>query len=132
MGKPVIYWAYLIGGYYDLILGFALLLSSRQLVKIFNIEMVINIFNELTGLFLLAIGFLLVVYAKNAMDSPFIGLSSVFVRFSFVILVILYSVFSKIHYLFIVFALTDFLTGLMILIPIVNTLRTQTGSHPTN
>ena len=73
--------AYLIGGYYDILLSMGLLFLNGVLFPIFDLPIPSElIFVQVLGLFLLVIGVFLIYTADNAKDYYFVGLGSAFVR----------------------------------------------------
>ena len=108
--------SYQIGGLYDLLLGFGVLFLRNYVLSYFhqtipNIPQIV----DALGLFLVAYGFLLLDESRRNDPRFTIGLSSAIVRIVFFLLIILYTFISKVEILYILFALTDLLTGLIIL-----------------
>jgi hypothetical protein len=117
--------SYLIAGVYDLLLGLFLIFLRNPFLHFINHKIpLIPILADSLGLFLLAIGFLLLSEIKKDEINIQIGLSSVFVRFSFSILVFYYFFFREIELLYIILAITDFLTGVLLLLSIL-TFKTK-------
>ncbi|MHA2100834.1 MAG: hypothetical protein ACW99A_19350 [Candidatus Kariarchaeaceae archaeon] len=120
MRRSLISKAFIVGGIYDLVLGFPLLFFSKQLIELFDIDdLEPNIFIPITGLFLLAIGYLLLYTARQAEDYIFVGISSAFVRMGFSITVIITLVRDDIHWIFVLFAITDILTVILLIYPVI-------------
>ena len=81
--------SYLIAGIYDLILGFVLLFFDLFNQFFDYMRPIPFLFVQVTGLFLLAIGYYLVISYKNASNVLFIGFGSLIVRIVFYRLVLL-------------------------------------------
>lgn len=110
--------SYQIGGYYDIVLGLGILLFYKILFPIFSLSIPGELlYVQVTGLFLLAVGFYFLYTANNAQEYIFIGLGSIFVRFVFAILVLLR--IQEVELGFKILATSDTLIGLLILFPII-------------
>ncbi|MHA2169225.1 MAG: hypothetical protein ACXAB7_04970 [Candidatus Kariarchaeaceae archaeon] len=119
MGRSFLSKAFIIGGIYDLILGFPLLLFYKRLQDLFNVdEPEPNIFIPITALFLLAVGYLLLYTAPQAESYVFVGISSAFVRIGFAITVFVTLLIDDIHWIFVFFAITDILTATLLIYPV--------------
>ncbi len=110
--------SYLLGGYYDIVLGIGILFLYKFLFPIFLLPIPDEIlFIQVIALFLLAIGFYLLYTSNKAEDFIFVGIGSIFVRFVFAILVLIK--ITEVDTGFIILATTDTITGLVILYPIL-------------
>lgn len=108
--------SYQIGGTYDLFLGIGVLFLRNYLLTFIHQKIPdIPQIADALGLFLLAYGTLLIDESRKHDMRVNIGLTSASVRIVFFISIILYLLFSSVEFLYVVFACTDFLTGLFIL-----------------
>lgn len=115
--------AYLVGGVYDLVLAIALFAYSITF-PLFNLTIPEDkLFIFTIAYFLIGVGFLLVYTAGNAVNYIIIGLVSAIVRIAFGITVYLMVVIEATDTNFIIFATTDILTGLFLLIPALPHLK---------
>ncbi|MHA1995851.1 MAG: hypothetical protein ACW97Z_14995 [Candidatus Hodarchaeales archaeon] len=114
---------YLIGGIYDLFLGLGVILIPDLLISFFQITKPNNmIFVYTSGLFLLVVSYYLLYACFHELTNfLFIGFGSSMVRFVFAIIVVLLWITEGIEFAYILIALTDSITGLMIIIPIILT-----------
>ncbi len=112
---------YIIGGVYDLVLGISILFFPDTLTAIFAVNKPDNmVFVYLTGLFLILVGYFLIYAAINdATKYIVIGMGSVLIRFSYALIIVVIFFIEGVESLYLLTALTDTLTGLMILIPIL-------------
>jgi len=113
---------YFIGGIYDIILGLGITLVPNLLISILKIEKPnIMIFVYTNGLFLLIVGYYLLYACFHDVNNYlFIGFGSSMVRFAFAIVIILLWITEGIELPYLLIAITDSITGLMILIPIIS------------
>ncbi|PWI49543.1 hypothetical protein CEE45_01750 [Candidatus Heimdallarchaeota archaeon B3_Heim] len=112
---------FLIGGIYDLLLGFGVIFFSDLLISIFGIVKPDNmIFVYISGLFLLLVGyFLLYACFHDVTNYLFIGFGSSIVRFAFALIVILLWITEGVELSYVLIACTDTVTGLFIFLPII-------------
>lgn len=115
----VLKFSYQIGGLYDLLLGLGVLFLRNYLLTALK-QTIPNIpqVTDALGLFLIGYGFLLLDESRQAFPRLNIGLISAIIRILFFIIVMLYVSFAQIEIIYILFALTDFLTGLFIILGI--------------
>ncbi|MHA2366050.1 MAG: hypothetical protein ACXAC7_18975 [Candidatus Hodarchaeales archaeon] len=115
--------AFLIGGIYDLILGINLLIFPDLSASLLNITKTDpEIMSQTNGLFLLAVGYLLIVASQDSRRLAFIGVGSCFVRLSYAFLVVIALItIENFETGYLIVALTDTLTAIIILIPMVLT-----------
>lgn len=112
---------FIIAGVYDVVLGLTLLFGRDIMVGLFNVVPPSPyLIAQTCGLFLVTVGYLL-LYAANAPETyAFVGLGSAFVRLSFGVLVSLSIMTGNPpDVLYILFGLTDSLTGLLLLSALV-------------
>jgi hypothetical protein len=115
--------AYLIGGVYDLLLGLTLSLGlffiPDLISTIFDVPVPDPlIFPITTGLFLIAVGYYLVIASSDPLNYDFIAIGSIFVKFGYVLAIMLFLLSKSVDLAFIIFAITDFTTGIILLIPL--------------
>ena len=79
-----------------------------------------RIWLQLSGLFLVAVGYMLVYAARHEVTQfIFIGIGSCFVRFGYAAVVIVTLMTSGIEWVYVLGGFTDGLTGLIILVAIL-------------
>ncbi|MFW9915426.1 MAG: hypothetical protein ACFFGZ_07415 [Candidatus Thorarchaeota archaeon] len=115
--------AFLIGGVYDLAIGIMLLVLPDILFEMLDATKPEDmIFAQLTGLFLLGVGYFLVYAAYyDVRKLAFIGLGSCLIRFAYAAIVILTLATDDIETGYVMTAATDIITALIILIPLLLT-----------
>ena len=107
---------FIFAGVYDIILGIFSLFLTDYLAVLLNIPSPRPlIFPQISGLFLIALGYLLLYATKDISKFAFIGFASLIVRYSFVLIVILTILTQKIELIYLFIAFTDFLTGSLLL-----------------
>ena len=112
-------YAYIIGGIYDLLLGIALLFFNNLFISLFSIERPVPIiFAQTTALFLIATGYFLLYSSQDPAHFIFVGLGSIFVRFSYSLIVLESWVIGSVEPIYLLFAFTDSLTGIIIAVPL--------------
>ncbi|MFX0150950.1 MAG: hypothetical protein ACFFAJ_09230 [Candidatus Hodarchaeota archaeon] len=114
--------AFLIGGIYDLILGIGVIFFSDLLVTLFNLTKPNNmLFVHLTGIFLIIMGYFQIYALQDVQKLAFIGFGAIIVRFCYAFIVFFSSFTIGIEQAYLLTALTDILTGLLLLIPLMIT-----------
>lgn len=114
--------AFLIGGIYDILLGVPLLFFPDFTATLLNITKPEPlILPQITGLFLLIIGYFLIIASQDVRKLVFIGIGSVVIRLGYVALVIFTWMTLEIEMGYFIIAMTDTLTAIILLIPIVLT-----------
>ncbi|MFX0207653.1 MAG: hypothetical protein ACFFDT_16820 [Candidatus Hodarchaeota archaeon] len=114
--------AFLIGGIYDILLGVPLLFLPDFAATLLNVTMTEPIiWMQTIGLFLIIVGYLLLVATQDVRRLVFIGVGSIVVRLGYATLVLFAWMGSGIETGFILTAMTDTLTAIILLIPIVLT-----------
>ncbi|MHA2246706.1 MAG: hypothetical protein ACXADY_17315 [Candidatus Hodarchaeales archaeon] len=114
--------AFLIGGIYDLILGISLLFFSDFLIELLNITKPDNmIFTKINGLFLITVGYFLIYARQNVRKLAFIGFGSAFIRFSYACIVLITWITQEIELVYLIVGITDGLTAIILLIPLLMT-----------
>ncbi len=115
--------SYMIGGIYDLTLGFGLFFFSDFLISFFNISKPDNmLFAYTSGLFLFTVGYYLIYAASHEPENfLFIGFGSAFVRISFTVIVLITWLDGGIEGLYLVVGFMDLFTGILLLIPVLKT-----------
>lgn len=112
---------FLIAGVYDIILGIGSLFLTESLSNFFNTPIPYPLlYPQVIGLFLLALGYMLIFAAKDIKKFAFIGFASLFVRYSFVLIILLTSMSQTVDFIYFVIAFTDFLTGTLLLISLLS------------
>lgn len=114
--------AFLIGGIYDIIIGLSMLFLPDLTAILLNItkpEPVL--WAQVMGLFLIIIGYFLLIATQDVRKFVFIGVGSVVIRLGYVALVILSLFTIGIEMGHILVATTDTLTAIILLVPIVLT-----------
>ncbi|MFQ5980407.1 MAG: hypothetical protein ACE5OZ_19905 [Candidatus Heimdallarchaeota archaeon] len=108
--------AFLIGGIYDILLGISLLLFIDLLAELLDAaKPEPRIFAQLVGLFLIAMGYFLLYAAQNPRRLAFVGAASALIRLLYALLVIMAWITQDIETIYLITALTDVITGLMLL-----------------
>ena len=108
--------SYLVGGIYDLLLGFGIIFLRTPLLTFLNhYQPNIPIIVDALGLFLLGFGLLLVFESKNEKPTISIGITSALIRLIYFLFVIYYLMFSSIEILYLTLGFTDLITGSFIL-----------------
>lgn len=120
--EQLLKYTYLIGGLYDLILGFTLVIgltfTGKTLSNLFDVALPQPLlFGQVSGLFLIAVGYYLLVASKKPTNFMFIAMGSVFVRLSYGMIILLS--ISTVHPLYIILGITDTLTGFLLLFSII-------------
>ena len=113
--------AYVVGGVYDLILGIDLLFFPDLVIDLLNsLSITITkptnmIFVQISSLFLMAVGYYLVYAAySEPVKFAFIGSISAFIRFGYAFIIIM-NITGGIELGYIFTAITDSLTGIILL-----------------
>jgi hypothetical protein len=108
---------FLIAGIYDIILGLMTLFLTDYLAVLLDTPTPSPLlFPQATGLFLIALGYLLIYALKDIKKYAFIGFASLFVRYSFVLIIILTVMTQTVEIIYLFIALTDFITGTLLLV----------------
>ncbi|MFW9995052.1 MAG: hypothetical protein ACFFD4_23645 [Candidatus Odinarchaeota archaeon] len=114
--------AYLTAGVYDIVLGVGLVFLAKPFSLISGVSLPDSlIFVQVSGLFLITMGYFLIYSCRNPKNFVFVGVGSAFVRFSYVMIIILALLVGTIESAFVFLAATDGLTGLFILLVLVLT-----------
>ncbi|MFX0065929.1 MAG: hypothetical protein ACFFC7_27505 [Candidatus Hermodarchaeota archaeon] len=114
--------AFLIGGIYDIILGISSLFLTNFLATLFSVSIPDPlIFPQVTGIFLIVVGYFLIYASRDARKLAFIGMGSCIIRFTFALIVFLTWFTQGIEVFYLLLALTDILTGTLILLPLLLT-----------
>lgn len=116
--------AFLIGGIYDLILGFGLVFIPDIVIELIRVFFQFTkpdnmLFVQLTGLFLILIGYLLIYSCQDVKKYAFIGFGSTFVRFSYFIIAVFGLIGGNLETPYLLISFTDFLTGLFLLLTLL-------------
>lgn len=112
--------SFVIGGIYDISLGFGLLLLRNLLSSILKLTNInIPIIADALGLFLIGYGVLLINEPQSTDPHISIGLTSAVIRICYFFLVFYYFFFSKIEVFYIFLAFTDLATGLFIILGLI-------------
>jgi hypothetical protein len=114
--------AFLIGGIYDVLLGLPMLFFPDFTATLLNVtkpEPIIWV--QTIGIFLIIVGYLLLLATQDVRRLVFIGVGSVVIRLGYATLVILTLITSGIETGYVLVAITDTLTALILLIPMILT-----------
>jgi hypothetical protein len=114
--------AFFIGGIYDVLLGIPLLFFPDFTATLLNVakpEPII--WAQTIGIFLIIVGYLLLIAVQDVQRLVFVGIGSIVIRLGYVILVLLTWMTTGIETGYILIAITDTLTAIIILIPIILT-----------
>lgn len=114
--------AFVIGGIYDIMLGIGLVFFVDLLSEILDEPKPEPlIFAQVSGLFLIVIGYFLLYAAQNPRKLAFIGAGSVIARISYAIIVLSTWILDEISAIYLFFGLADTLTALLILLALLLT-----------
>ena len=114
--------AFLIGGIYDILLGVPLLFFPDFTATLLNITKPEPlILPQITGLFLIIIGYFLIIATQDVRKLVFIGIGSVVIRLGYAALVIFTWMTLEIEMGYFLIAMTDTLTAIILLVPILLT-----------
>lgn len=114
--------AFLIGGIYDILLGVPLLFFPDFTATLLNITKPEPlILPQITGLFLIIIGYFLIIATQDVRKLVFIGIGSVVIRLGYAALVIFTWMTLEIEMGYFIIAMTDTLTAIILLVPILLT-----------
>ncbi len=114
--------AFLIGGIYDVLLGVPLLFFPDLTATLLNVtkpEPII--WAQTIGIFLILVGYFLLIATQDVRRLVFIGVGSIVIRLGYVTLVVLAWLKSEIEMGYTLIAMTDTLTAIILLIPIILT-----------
>ena len=114
--------AFLIGGIYDVLLGLPLLFLpdfTATLLSVTKPEPII--WAQTIGLFLIFVGYYLLMAIPDVKRLVFIGVGSIVIRLGYATLVLLALMTYGIETGYILIAITDTLTAFILLIPIILT-----------
>lgn len=113
---------FVIGGIYDIILGISLLFFVDLLSEILDEPKPDPlIFTQVSGVFLIVIGYFLLYAAQSPRKLAFVGAGSVVARLSYSIIVLSTWLLDEISIIYVFFGLTDALTALLILLALLLT-----------
>ena len=114
--------AFLIGGIYDILLGIPLLFLPDLTADFLNVtkpEPII--WAQTIGIFLIIVGYLLLIATQDVRRLVVIGVGSIAIRLGYAILVLFALMTSGIETGYFLIAITDTLTALILLIPMILT-----------
>lgn len=114
--------AFLIGGIYDILLGIPLLFLPDLTADLLNVtkpEPII--WAQTIGIFLIIVGYLLLIATQDVRRLVVIGVGSIAIRLGYAILVLFALMTSGIETGYFLIAITDTLTALILLIPMILT-----------
>ncbi|MFW9779821.1 MAG: hypothetical protein ACFFE8_13280 [Candidatus Heimdallarchaeota archaeon] len=111
----------IIGGIYDLVLGGSLLFPDLIPPVLSIGKPNPEIYSYVVGLFLIAVGYLLLISSQDVTRLAFIGVGSCFVRLGFALIAVLSWLTIGIETGYLLLAMTDTITAAFILIPMVLT-----------
>lgn len=115
--------AFILSGVYDLLLGFGLLFFlDLFLVRLLGATKPENQqFPQITGLFLLVLGYILLYGSQNVQTFAFLGFGMALLRFSFAGIVLMTWLQTGIEDAYLIFALSDFVMAWVLLVPLLFT-----------
>ena len=114
--------AFIIGGIYDILLGIPMLFLPDLTATLLNvIKPEPILWAQVIGLFLIIVGYFLLVATHDVRKFVFIGVGSALVRLGYATLVILSWFTIGIETGYILVATTDALTAIILLVPIILT-----------
>lgn len=114
--------AFVIGGIYDILLGVALLFFPDLTSTILNVSKPEPVILPQTiGIFLIIIGYFLLIVIQDIRKFIFIGVGSVVIRLGYATLVVLTWLTLEIEIGYFIVAMTDTLTAIILLVPIILT-----------
>lgn len=114
--------AFLIGGIYDILLGLPLLFFPDFTATLLNVTKPEPIIlTQTIGIFLILVGYFLLIATQDVRRLVFVGVGSIVIRLGYVTLVVLVWLTSEIEMGYILIAMTDTLTAIFLLIPIILT-----------
>ena len=115
-------YSFIIGGIYDIINGMTLLFFVDILVISFGLNKPIPfIFGQLSGILLIVVGYFLLIATRDINHYAFIGFGSVIVRFGYFLYSLVGWLNNEHELIYLFFGLTDLITGLIILLPLLFT-----------
>jgi hypothetical protein len=120
--KPLRY-SFILSGVYDLLLGMGLLLfMDFFLVQLLGTTRPKNLqFPQITGLFLLVVGYFQLYGSQDVQSFAFLGFGMAVLRLSFGGIVLLTWLQRGIEGAYLIFALSDFLLALVLILPLLFT-----------
>ena len=114
--------AFVIGGIYDILLGVPLLFFTDLTSTILNVSKPEPVILPQTiGIFLIIIGYFLLIVIQDIRKFIFIGVGSVVIRLSYATLAVLTWLTLEIEIGYFIVAMTDTLTAIILLVPIILT-----------
>ena len=114
--------AFLIGGIYDILLGVPLLFFPDLTATLLQVSKPDPlILPQITGVFLIIVGYFLLVATQDVRKFIFIGVGSAIIRLGFAALVVLTWLTLEIEMGYFTVAMTDTLTAIILLVPIILT-----------
>ncbi|MFX1283369.1 MAG: hypothetical protein ACFFB5_06930 [Promethearchaeota archaeon] len=114
--------AFLIGGIYDIVLGLPMLFLPDLTTTLLNVskpEPIIWV--QTIGVFLIIIGYFLLIATQDARRFAFIGVGSAVIRLGYAILTLLSWITIGIEMGYMFVAMTDTLTAIILLVPLILT-----------
>lgn len=110
---------YIFAGIYDIILGLIALFLIEDLSELIGIAIPTPlIISQTLGLFLIAMGYLLIYASTDIVQYAFIGIISAFVRISYVILLLISAIYETIELVYIFIGLGDGITGFLLFLAV--------------
>lgn len=114
--------AFVIGGIYDILLGVPLLFFPDLASTILNVSKPEPlILFQTIGIFLIIIGYFLLIATQDVCKFIFIGVGSAVIRLGYATLVVLTWLTLEIEMGYFLVAMTDALTAIVLLVPIILT-----------
>ncbi|MFX0209194.1 MAG: hypothetical protein ACFFDT_24635 [Candidatus Hodarchaeota archaeon] len=114
--------SYLIGGIYDILLGISVLFLADITSEFLDVPKPDPlIMSQIIGVFLIVVGYFLIVATYDISKFIFIGAGSCIVRFSYAFLTVIAWNNNDVEAAYLFLASTDLVTGLLLLIPLLMT-----------
>lgn len=114
--------AFLIGGIYDIILGISMIFLSDFIVRLLNITKPEPMVLPYTiGVFLIIIGYFLIIATQDVRRLAFIGAGSCIIRFGYAFLAVLAYFTQDLEAGYLLMASTDTITAIILLVPLLLT-----------
>ncbi|UCE12551.1 MAG: hypothetical protein JSV04_10180 [Candidatus Heimdallarchaeota archaeon] len=114
--------AFILGGIYDILLGVPMLFVPDYTASLLNVatpEPII--WPQTIGIFLIIIGYFLLISTQDINKFIFIGFGSAVIRLGYAILVFLMWMTTQIETGYILVAITDTFTAILLLVPMILT-----------
>ncbi|MFW9779524.1 MAG: hypothetical protein ACFFE8_11770 [Candidatus Heimdallarchaeota archaeon] len=108
--------SFLLGGSYNLLSGIILLLFWDALFSFFSVNKPEPIFVQITGLFLIVVGYFLIYAAQDPRELMIIGIGSVTTRLAYLVIVLVTLAVQNLDNLYLLMGIVDAAIAILILI----------------